>query len=391
LLSQDRRAAVEAVRKGQSLRKVAEQFRIGKSTVERWVARAKGKRLDRVDWSDRPDGSAKPGNRTSAKVEQCVLTLRKQLKENSALGEHGADAILREMKQCECPLLPSRATVHRILKRHGELDGRQRKRFKPPPTGWYLKPLAKKIAELDQFDYVEDLCIEGGTIFQVLNSISLHGKLVGSWPMSRMTSENTVQKMIEHWSEFGLPDYAQFDNATVFQGSRWPDSLGKVVRCCLSLGVTPVFVPPRETGFQASIESYNGRWQDGVWKRFRFENLNDVQRQSDKYVDAVRTKNQERYETSPTRWQMPKDWTLNYATRPQGKVIFIRRTTNEEYVEVMGHHWLVTGAGAHKLIRADVDLTKNVIAFYRIRRREPNVHEMIATAKYHFPNKPFKE
>jgi len=382
---------VEAVRQGQSLRQVAEQFHVGKSTVERWCKRAKGQRLDRVDWNDRPDGTSKPANRIAADVEQCVLTLRKQLKENSPLGEHGADAILHEMRQCECQGLPSRATVNRILKRHGELDGRQRKRFKPPPIGWYLKPLVKKLAELDQFDDFEGLYITGGETFQVLNAISLHGGLVGSWPMMRMTSENTVQKLLEFWSEFGLPDYAQFDNAAIFQGSRWPDSLGKVVRCCLSLGVTLVFVPPRETGFQAVVESYNGRWERGVWKRFRFENLADVQRQSELYVDAVRMKNQERYETSPMQWQMPKDWTLNYATRPQGNVIFIRRTTNEEYVEVMGHHWLVPGAGTHKLVRADVDLTKNSIAFYRIRRREPNVHELIATAEYHFPNKPFKE
>jgi len=51
----------------------------------------------------------------------------------------------------------------------------------------------------------------------------------------------------------------------------------------------------------------------------------------------------------------------------------------------------VPGAGAHKLVRAEVDLTKNKISFYRLRRREPNVHELMATAKHHFPNKPFKE
>ena len=254
-----------------------------------------------------------------------------------------------------------------------------------------MKPLAKKIAELDQFDYIEDLCIEGGKTFQVLNGISLHGGLVGSWPMTRMTAENTVRKMIDFWTEFGLPDYAQFDNSTVFQGSRWPDSLGKVIRCCLSLGVIPVFVPPRETGFQASVENYNGRWQRGVWERFRFENLMGVQLQSDVYVDAMRMKNGERHETAPTRWLVPKDWTLNYSARPMGKVIFIRRTTDAEYVEVMGHWWLVPGAGAHKLVRTEVDLTKNTISFYRLRRREPNVHDFIAHAKYHFPNKTFKE
>jgi hypothetical protein len=66
------------------------------------------------------------------------------------------------------------------LKRHGVLDGRRRKRWTPPPTGWYLKPLAKKLAELDQFDYIKDLCTEDGTTFQVLNAISLHGKLADS-------------------------------------------------------------------------------------------------------------------------------------------------------------------------------------------------------------------
>jgi hypothetical protein len=382
---------VQAVRNGQAIRSVAQKFHVSKTTVERWNNHAKGKRLDRVDWNDQQNESVNPVNRSDENVEQCVMALRKQLKEESPLGEHGADAILREMKQRECPKPPARATINRILKRYGELDGRRRKRFKVPPPGWYLKPLARKLAELDQFDYIEDLCIEGGKTFQVLNGISLHGGMVGSWPMCRMTAENTVQKMIEFWNEFGLPDYAQFDNSTVFQGSRWPDSLGKVIRCCLSLNVIPVFVPPRETGFQASIENDNGRWQRGVWERFRFENLNDVQRQSAVYVEAMRNKNWERHEAAPTRWQIPKTWTLDYSKRPKGKVIFIRRTTDEEYVDVMGHWWLVPGAGAHKLVRTEVDLTKNKISFYRIRRREPNAHELIAVAKYHFPNKPFKE
>jgi hypothetical protein len=223
-----------------------------------------------------------------------VLTLRKELKENSPLGEYGANAILREMQQRHCSMLPSRTTINRILQLHGAFDGHKRKRFKAPPVGWYLKPVAGRLAELDQFDYVEDLCIEGGKLFQVLNVISLHGGLASSWAMSRMTAENTVHKMIEHRTVFGLPDYAQFDNLTVFQGSRWADSLGKVIRCCLSLNVIPVFVLPRETGFQASIEDYNGRWQRSVRERFRFKDIQAVQRQSALYVEAMRNKNGER-------------------------------------------------------------------------------------------------
>ena len=45
---------VTAVRRGQSLRAVARAFAVGVATVAHWVERAKGQRLDRVDWSDRP-------------------------------------------------------------------------------------------------------------------------------------------------------------------------------------------------------------------------------------------------------------------------------------------------------------------------------------------------
>ena len=72
--------------------------------------------------------------------------------------------------------------------------------------------------------------------------------------------------------------YAQFDDDMTFQGThRYPDALGRVVRACLRLGVVPVFVPPRETGFQAMIESYNGWWQTKVWSRFQHANLTDLQ------------------------------------------------------------------------------------------------------------------
>ena len=56
-----------------------------------------------------------------------------------------------------------------------------------------------------------------------------------------------MEALIEHWRQHGLPDYAQFDNDTVFQGAhQWPDTFGRVTRLCLQLGVTPVFTPPRE-------------------------------------------------------------------------------------------------------------------------------------------------
>ncbi|MDR1478653.1 MAG: hypothetical protein LBJ00_06895, partial [Planctomycetaceae bacterium] len=64
--------------------------------------------------------------------------MRKKLKTKSALGEHGAVAIHREMSLKNCNVSPSIRTINLILKRHGCFDSRCRVRCKTPPRGWYL-------------------------------------------------------------------------------------------------------------------------------------------------------------------------------------------------------------------------------------------------------------
>ena len=83
---------VIAVRAGQSLREVAVQYSVSAPTVQYWIERAKGQRMSRMDFHD---GSRAPhfvANRTSARIESQVLQLRRKLKEQSDLGEFGAQA-----------------------------------------------------------------------------------------------------------------------------------------------------------------------------------------------------------------------------------------------------------------------------------------------------------
>jgi hypothetical protein len=46
-----------------------------------------------------------------------------------------------------------------------------------PPKGWYLPDLAPGEAELDSFDFIEDLKIAKGPLVCVLTGIRLHGAL----------------------------------------------------------------------------------------------------------------------------------------------------------------------------------------------------------------------
>src|SRR5262245_33553569 len=358
---------VAAVRQGQSLRSVARQFRVSLRTVQVWVARAHGQRRDRVAWSDRPRGGRRSAAATAPRIEDLVVRLRQELRGTSALGEYGAAAVRRELERRRLQPLPSVRTIGRILLRRGVLDGRRRVRRPPPPKGWYLPPVAAAQAELDSFDFVEGLVIRGGTDVMVLNTVSLHGGLCGSWVRSAWTAKATVAALIAYWRAHGLPGYAQFDNDTIFQGAHhWPDAFGRVTRLCLQLGVTPVFVPPRETGFQAAIENYNGRWQAKVWQRFAHDNLRTLAGHSDRFVAAVRRRSAPRRDSGPARTAFPADWELDLQRPLQGLVIFLRRTNERGEAELLGRRYLVDPLWPHRLVRAAVDLTQGQIRFYRL-------------------------
>ncbi|MBI3937809.1 MAG: hypothetical protein HY323_12595 [Betaproteobacteria bacterium] len=163
---------------------VAARFKVSVSTVALWVERAAGHRLDRVAFADRPPGCVPGWNRTASEVEQRVIELRHSLREHSVLGEYGADAIQRELSA----EAPSRAAINRILSRHGLQDAARRIRRPAPPKGWYLPEVATGRAEVDCFDFIEDLKIAEGPLVNVLTAKSLHGALTDAWVLANLSS-----------------------------------------------------------------------------------------------------------------------------------------------------------------------------------------------------------
>jgi transposase-like protein len=379
-----------AIRRGSSLRRVARRFGVSHMTVHRWCKRAVGMRLSRADLSSRPAGSRRPPNRTAHATERRILAIRRRLQLRSALGEHGATAIHAELLAPGQTSVPSVRTIGRILLRNGVLDGRRRVRRLPPPKGWYLPEVAAGRAEIDSFDTITDLVIRGGEDVTVLNGISLHGGLPGSWPRNKITAKIVVDSLVEHWGAHGRPHYAKFDNDTIFQGAhQWADSFGRVIRLCLQLGVTPVFAPPREPGFQAEVESFNGRWGRLVWQRFRHRDIHGLQVRSDALIAAARQRSCQRIAAAPARRPIPTGFAPNFQVPLQGTVIFLRRTDARGQVECLGHRWHLDINWPHRLVRIEVDLTHEEIRFYKLRRREPACQPLVKTVHYRVPKRRF--
>ena len=371
------------------MREVARSFGVSTGTVMLWVGRSDGQRLDRVDFEGDKPGLAT--NRVPDKVEHRILRIRKHL-QASVLGEYGAAAIRRSLLEASPKgPVPSRATIHRVLLRNGAVDSARRQRRPPPPKGWYLPEVAQGRAELDTFDFIEDLKIAGGPIVDVLTATSLHGGLADAWPMLERTAQNTLLAVLQRWRQDGLPDYAQFDNATIFQGShRASDSVGRVVRLCLALGITPVFAPPREPGFQNAIEGFNALWQAKAWHRNQVSDIDHLQRVSTAYIAAYRNKSACRIEAAPTRASFPEKFKLDLQAPLQGKAIYIRRTTDAGQVTLLGRTFAVDSKWIRRLVRCEVDFRGHCITFYALRRRDPSSHSLLKTIEYTRANSKFR-
>jgi len=381
---------VQAVRAGHSLRDVAAAFGVSVGTVFAWVERARGKRIDRVAFANRKPGRA--WNRTAVKLEQRIVGVRSRLREKSVLGEFGVDAIglaLREDPRID--QVPARATIHRVLARCGALDGVHRQRRPAPPKGWYLPKVALGEAELDSFDFIEDLKIADGPLVSVLTGTSLHGALADAWVLPQSGAQLTLEALLGRWRAEGLPGYAQFDNDTIFQGAHHhADAVGRISRACLALKVVPVFAPPREPGFQNAIEGFNALWQSKVWQRHHCPNVASLASISARYIAAYRGKTAARRESAPSRRTFPKPFKLDLNAALNGTIIFVRRSDENGSVRVLGHSYLVDQHWLHRLVRCEVDFIHHRIRFIALRRRAPDQQPLLRELPYHRPNKPFK-
>jgi hypothetical protein len=372
------------------MRQVARTYRVSLLTVQRWVERAAGRRLDQVDWRDRPPIPRQP-RRTARAVEDLILHLRTELKQHSVLGEFGAPAIHRTLQARQLPSVPSVATIGRILERRGALDGQRRVRRPPPPRGWYLPDVAAGRAELDSFDVIEGLVIQGGIPVEILTGISLLGGLSVAWPGPPVTARLVVDRLTEHWRHVGRPAFAQFDNDTCFQGAhQHRDCVSRVMRLCLSLDIVPVFTPVQEPSFQAAVENFNGLWQEKVWRRFHFTGYGDLAAQSHAYVLARRQRAAARIDAVARR-PFPARWRLDLQVPPCGRIIFLRRTSADGTTTLLGRRFPVDPHWGHRLVRCDVDLDRHWIRFYALRRRDPAYQPLLQEATYNFPARPFNE
>lgn len=94
---------------------------------------------------------------------------------------------------------------------------------------------------------------------------------------------------------------------------------------------------------------------------------------------------------TPQRRPFPASWQPDLQARPEGVVIFIRRTSETGTVSLLGRTFEADPLWPHRLVRCAVDLSAETVRFRALRRREPNHQSLLREAPYVFPRKAFHE
>lgn len=369
---------VRYVRSGYSYRAAARRWQVSVGTVARWVHRASGAALGRVDWRDRKRGPLEGSGRTPAQVVKAIVRARYYLRTHDALGEYGPAAIRRRLLE-QGVAAPCERTIARWLQRRG-LSGQERWRRPPPPKGWYLPEVAAGIAELDSCDIVEGLCLRGRRQVEAFNVVALWGGSVDTTTAAVITSAQAISGLRARWERTGCPQFLQCDNDTVFTGAHAQRPyLGRLVHWCLCLGVVPVFTPPAELGFQAAIEAYNRRWQDRVWRRWRHRHYDALRRRSDAFATAytARVRLQRAEPLTRLPWSEP---TLHPRVH---RIVLLRRLDASGSVVLCAQRLHVAAQWAHRLVRCDLDVQRQRVRIHALRRRDPRLQPILRECPLH--------
>ncbi|MEO6875452.1 MAG: hypothetical protein ABI222_11595 [Opitutaceae bacterium] len=362
---------MKQVRSGHSYREAARRWRVGVATVALWMQRAKGRALTQVDWQDRSSRPAQPSGRTPAQVVAAIRHTRRQLQCHDALGEHGPAAIRRQLL-AESVAAPSERTIARWLARTG-LSGRERWRRPPPPKGWYLAAVAAGRAEVDSCDVVEGLCLRGGRRVEVLNTLSLWGCTATSTVAEAISTAAVIASLQERWQLHGRPHFLQCDNDTIFTGAHAQRQyLGRLVHWCLCVGVVPIFAPPAELGFQAAIEAYNRRWQERVWRRWHHRDLAALRGRSAAFVVAYNRRDRRQVQVPRLSWLPPRQEPC------AARIVLLRRLDAAGALTLCAQRLRVAAHWAHRLVRCELDVRRQRVRIYGLRRRDPLLQPLLA-------------
>jgi transposase InsO family protein len=205
-VTEQRYRAVLEVLGGSTVTEVAGRFGVSRQAVHRWMGWYRTEGLAGLsDRIKRPHSSPK---QVPPEVEAAICELRRNHP------RWGARRLLYELGTRGCPgQVPSRATVHRVLIRHGLVELRPRRRRREDYKRWQRpEPM-----QLWQMDIVGGVLLADGTEAKIVTGVDDHSRYcVIASVVARPTGRAVCLALVAALRRYGIPDELLTDNGKQF-------------------------------------------------------------------------------------------------------------------------------------------------------------------------------
>lgn len=367
---EERYKAIQLYREGNSFIKILQLLKRSKGWLSKWLNRFKINGVKGL--KDESRSPKKIRRKVSDYLVKKILAIRNELESHkthcSKFSGIGAEVICWELEKRKVHDIPSIPTIERILSRHGKtgkIKARRNNNNQPYP---YIK--VKKMGYLYQTDIVGPRYISGPkgiTRFYSFHTVDVAGHTVFA---SQFTDKQTIslcKHLVETWRFMSIPVVSQMDNEmSATGGGRYSYSISQLIRLHLIMGIHLVFIPQGEPGRNASIESFNGLWQDRVLRRHTCLTMRNIRKTSKQFLQYYhyekpnRNLTQEKHETrfpgvlKDNLWKslvhLPKGFSidkyinfhghLNFPIA-KGKISFIRKVDSHGNIDVNGSTYFI--------------------------------------------------
>ena len=232
---------------GASVTEVAGRFGVSRQGVHRWLSRYRDHGLAGLsDRSSRPRSSP---TRTPAEVEALICELRRNHP------SWGARRLVWELTRRGCPEpVPSRATVHRVLVRHGLVQVTPRGRRREDYKRWQRsEPM-----QLWQMDIVGGVFLADGTECKVVTGVDDHSRYcVIAAVVARPTGRAVCLALAQALGRFGIPDELLTDNGKQFTARFGRGGEVLFDRICRENGITHRLTRPSSPTTTGKVERFH--------------------------------------------------------------------------------------------------------------------------------------
>ena len=286
-----RKRAIVLSLQGWSKSEIARKLQRSRPWVQRWIHRYR---------PDEPreslqDHSRAPKQMSWAypeRIKKMILQIRQEREKGKRTKYQyalvSAPAIYYELCELHISPLPSSRTIHRWLKRAGQIA--EHKSRKPPNPTYPLLP-CKAVNDVQELDFKGPFYLKDRSHKYYL--VALRDKMSKKTALRALATKSMdaiLDFLVSAWQTMGCPKRLKMDNCLDFRGSNlYPRSPSKLVWVCLDLGVQPVFIPLREPWRNGVVENLNGLLGRFLFRTDTFETEKQLHRAVQRLEATINT------------------------------------------------------------------------------------------------------